>query len=339
MSTPQRYDRPEGWFRRCGTSGLQLPAVSLGFWQNFGAPESASCGIREETSFHEHCRSILVAAFDCGITHFDFANNYGPPPGAAEARCGRILADLPREEIVVSSKAGFRMQPGPYGDGGSRKYLIESCDQSLRRLKLDHLDVFYHHRPDPETPLEETLGALDQIVRSGRALYVGLSNYPGARLREALALCHREGWARPVLHQPKYHMFHRRIEEDLLPVTREAGLGVICFSPLAQGVLTDKYLSGVPQDSRAASASGTLREDQLSPDQLRRVKALHEVAVSRGQSLAQLAIAWVLRDPAVTSALIGASRPGQVRELAEGFRPEGLTGAEAQQIEAILADG
>ncbi len=339
---PSRHDRyahPIGWFRRCGRSGLRLPAISLGAWQNFGGPGTASHGITDPFAFHERARSLIHTAFDLGITHFDFANNYGPPPGAAEQRVGRILQDLPREELILSSKAGYLMWPGPYGNGGSRKYLIESCDQSLVRLGTPHLDIFYHHRPDPETPLEETLGALDTIVRSGRALYAGLSNYPGARVAEVLALCERHHWVKPIIHQPKYHLLHRPIEADLLPVLEPAGLGVIAFSPLAQGLLTGKYLAGIPLDSRAgATTTTTLRREQLDPGTLAKVRALGALAVERGQSLAQFAITWVLRHSAMTSALIGASRPEQITELTAAADSPPLSDEELARIETILGE-
>ena len=336
MSDPDRYDKPANWFRRCGRSGLKLPAVSLGFWQNFGDPGTASHGIEDPLAFHERARSLIFTAFDQGITHFDFANNYGPPAGAAEARCGRILRDLPREELVISSKAGFVMWPGPYGNWGSRKYLIESCDQSLDRLQLDHVDIFYHHRPDPETPLEETLGALDTIVRTGRAHYCGISNYPGALAEEAMAVCEQQNFIRPIIHQPKYNLFHRTIESDLLPVIEQRQLGVICFSPLAQGLLTNKYLEGIPSDSRAGSSSPFLREEQVDASMVEQVRGLNQIAQARGQSLAQMAITWILRWPTVSSALIGASRPGQITELVQAAEAPPLSQEELDAIDRIL---
>lgn len=337
MSASSRYDKPAGWFRRCGRSGLKLPILSLGFWHNFGAPGTAAHGIEDPHAFHERARDLMFTAFDHGITHFDFANNYGPPAGAAEERCGRILPDFPREELVISSKAGFRMWEGPYGDWGSRKYLIESCDQSLERLRLEHVDIFYHHRPDPETPLEETMGGLDTIVRSGRAHYCGVSNYPGARLREALEVCERHGFVKPIIHQPKYNLFHRPIETDLLPVVEEAGLGVICFSPLAQGLCTGKYLKGIPADSRAGGAHGFLKEEHVSETVVEKARALNAIAEERGQSLAQLAITWVLRHSTITSALIGASRPDQIVELAKVAEATPISEGELARIETILA--
>src|SRR3954470_19379775 len=259
-----QYDPlPEGWFRRCGRSGLKLPAISLGCWHNFGAPGTGSAGGSDEATFHENSRRMLLEAFERGITHFDLANNYGPPPGSAEERVGRILKELPRDELILSTKAGYRMWPGPYGDRGSRKYLLASLDQSLRRLGVDYVDIFYHHRPDSETPLEETLAALDHAVRSGKALYTGISSYNGAQTADAIRLCERNGWIEPVIHQPSYSMLNRRIESDLLPLAQRFGLGVIVFSPLQQGLLTDKYLNGVPEHSRAASEHGFLRREAI----------------------------------------------------------------------------
>ena len=254
-----RYDVSESWFRRCGRSGLQLPAVSLGVWHNFGAPGTDSLKSANEAEIMENCRQMLFTAFDVGITHFDIANNYGPPPGAAEERVGRILAaDFAghRDELVISSKAGYRMWPGPYGDGGSRKYLINSCDQSLQRLNLDYLDIFYHHRPDANTPLEETLEALDHIVNSGRALYAGISNYYDPTLAHRVTtLCEENGWHQPIIHQFSYNMFRREGRDELLKVNGEDGVGTIIFSPLAGGLLTGKYLKDIPADSRAANDS------------------------------------------------------------------------------------
>src|SRR5205814_3203795 len=232
---PDYAQLPERWFRRCGQSGLRLPAISLGCWHNFGAPGTGSTGGADEASFHENCRRMLLRAFDLGITHFDLANNYGPPPGSAEERVGRILKELPRDELVISTKAGYRMWPGPYGDGGSRKYLLASLDQSLRRLGLEYVDLFYQHRPDPETPLEETLGALDAAVSSGKALYAGISNYSGAATADAVRVCERDGLVKPVIHQPSYSMLNWGPERDLFPVAHRFGLGVIVFSPLRQG--------------------------------------------------------------------------------------------------------
>jgi L-glyceraldehyde 3-phosphate reductase len=289
-------------YRRCGRSGLQLPAISLGLWNNFG----------DDKPF-ETQRAILRRAFDRGITHFDLANNYGPPAGAAETNFGRHMREdfRPwRDELVISTKAGYDMWPGPYGEWGSRKYLLASLDQSLQRMGLDYVDIFYSHRLDPDTPLEETLGALDTAVRQGKALYAGISSYSGERTREAARILRELGT--PVLiHQPSYSLLNRWIEEDLLDVVGDEGIGVIAFSPLAQGMLTDRYLDGIPEDSRAAKGV-FLTEDMITEERLEHVRALNELAKRRGQTLAQMAVAWVLRDPRVTSALVGAS---SVRQL------------------------
>ena len=289
-------------YRRCGRSGLQLPAISLGLWNNFGDDKPL-----------ETQRAILRRAFDRGITHFDLANNYGPPPGAAETNFGRHMREdfLPfRDELVISTKAGYDMWPGPYGEWGSRKYLLSSLDQSLQRMGLDYVDIFYSHRLDPDTPLEETLGALDTAVRQGKALYAGISSYSGERTREAVEILRRLGT--PLLiHQPSYSLLNRWIEEDLLDAVGDEGVGLIAFSPLAQGMLTDRYLDGVPEDSRAAKGV-FLSEDMITEERLDHVRSLNEIAKGRGQTLAQMAVAWVLRDPRVTSALVGAS---SVRQL------------------------
>ncbi|HSO46758.1 MAG TPA: L-glyceraldehyde 3-phosphate reductase [Rhizobiaceae bacterium] len=300
-SGTERYDTMQ--YRRCGRSGLKLPAVSLGLWHNFG-----------HDTPHETKRSIALRAFDLGITHFDLANNYGPPPGSAEEAFGEILAtDLAgyRDELIISSKAGYNMWPGPYGEWGSRKYLIASCDQSLERMGLDYVDIFYSHRFDPETPLEETMMALDHIVRSGRALYAGISSYNSQRTREAHAILKDLGTP-CLIHQPSYSMINRWVEDDgLLDTLEDLGIGSIVFSPLAQGMLTDKYLKGVPQGSRAAQDK-SLNPAFLNKRNIKNIQALDAIAKERGQTLAQMAIAWVLRGGRVTSALIGASRPGQV---------------------------
>ena len=317
-----RYDAMR--YARCGKSGLELPRVSLGLWHNFGGVDRL-----------EEARSMLRRAFDFGITHFDLANNYGPPPGSAEQCFGRVLRDdlkNHRDELVISTKAGYRMWDGPYGDGGSRKYLVTSLDQSLRRMGLEYVDIFYHHRPDPETPLEETMSALDHVARSGRALYVGISNYSAEQTRAAARML-RDLGTRCLIHQPKYNMFDRWIEDGLLDALRDEGMGSIVFSPLAQGLLTDKYLSGVPRDSRAAKPHGFLTRDDLTDDKLVRVRKLDELAQTRGQTLAQMAIAWVLRHPEVTSAVVGASSTEQI-DAAVGalnrldFSPDELTGIE-----------
>ena len=327
------------WFRRCGRSGLLLPAISLGCWHNFGGTGTDAGRHADEASFHENCRQMLFTAFDLGITHFDLANNYGPPPGSAEERVGRILREdfaAHRDELIISTKAGYGMWPGPYGDWGSRKYLLASLDASLKRLKLDYVDIFYSHRPDPHTPLEETLGALDQAVRSGKALYAGVSNYRGAATAESVRICERTGFARPVIHQPNYNMLDRWIEPDLLPITERLGLGVIVFCPLAQGQLTDKYLNGIPADSRAGVPTGFLKPEQITPEKQAKVRKLNDLARGRGQSLAQMALAWVLRFPAVTSALIGASRPDQIKENVAALNKSAFTTEELAQIEVIL---
>jgi L-glyceraldehyde 3-phosphate reductase len=302
VAATDRYDAMP--YRRCGRSGIKLPAVSLGLWQNFG----------EERPL-EAAKAICRRAFDLGITHFDLANNYGPPYGSAERVFGRVLRDdlgVYRDELIISTKAGYDMWPGPYGEWGSRKYLLASLDQSLSRMGLDYVDVFYSHRFDPETPLEETLGALDSAVRAGKALYAGISSYSGERTSEAVRILRSLGT--PLLiHQPSYSLLNRWIEQDLLDVLGEEGVGCIVFSPLAQGMLTDKYLDGVPAESRAARA-GSLTRDMLTEDALAHIRALNEIAGARGQALAQLAIAWVLRDPRVTSALIGASSVEQLEQ-------------------------
>ena len=315
-------------YRRCGKSGLDLPILSLGFWHNFGG-----------NGTYDNARAMTRAAFDLGITHFDLANNYGPPPGSAEETMGRLLRDdfRPyRNELVISTKAGYHMWPGPYGDRGSRKYLLSSLDASLRRMGLDYVDIFYSHRPDLETPLEETMGALAQAVKSGKALYVGLSNYPADRTREAAAIL-RESGVPCLIHQPKYHMLERWIEQDLLSVCADEGMGIIAFMPLAQGVLTDRYLHGIPVDSRAASASPFLKETQITELVHDKISSLNAIASGRGQSLAQMAIAWTLRDARVTSALIGASRPEQIVENVKAAARLTFTAGELAEIDKVLA--
>ena len=321
-----RYDGRMA-YRRCGRSGLSLPAVSLGLWHNFGSVDP-----------FDTARAMVLRAFDLGVTHFDLANNYGPTPGSAEEAFGRILrADLAdhRDELVVSSKAGYLMWPGPYGDGGSRKYLLASLDQSLRRMGLSYVDVFYHHRPDPDTPLEESMLALDQAVRQGKALYVGLSNYDGEQTRAALAIL-RELRTPVVLHQPKYSMLVRTPETDVFDVLAAEGLGCIAFSPLAQGLLTSRYLHDVPPDSRAAKPHGALRPDAITPERRAQLIALDAIASARGQSLAQLAIAWVLRHPVVTSALVGASHVAQLEDTVAALAAPPLAADELRAIDAAL---
>jgi L-glyceraldehyde 3-phosphate reductase len=330
------------WFRRCGASGLMLPAISLGCWHNFGDAGTIAAGPADEASMHANARQMLFTAFDAGITHFDLANNYGPEPGAAETRVGRILKeDLARyrDELIISSKAGYRMWPGPYGEWGSRKYLIASLDASLKRLQLEYVDIFYSHRFDPDTPLEETLFALDLAVRQGKALYVGISSYSGQQTLDAIRLCEQNDWVKPIIHQPNYSMLNRWIENDLLPVTSRFGLGAIAFCPLAQGVLTDKYLREIPKDSRAALGR-TLKKDRLTPETLDKIGKLNRIAVARGQSLAQLALQWVLRPQQhgqVTSALIGASRPSQIAENVRAVAGPAISTDETAAIDAILA--
>jgi len=337
---PDRYDAADkNWFRRCGRSGLLLPAISLGCWHNFGAPGTDSALHNDEPSFHENAKRLLFTAFDLGITHFDLANNYGPPYGSAEERVGRILKEdfaAYRDELIIATKAGYDMWSGPYGNWGSRKYLLASLDQSLKRLKLDYVDIFYSHRPDPATPLEETMGALDQAVRSGKALYAGISNYRGGYTAEAVGITELHGMAKPIIHQPRYSMFDRWIEKDLLPVIERLGLGVIVFSPMAQGLLSDKYLTGIPADSRAGASGTFLKPQQITDDKLTKIRKLNDIAQERGQSLAQMALAWVLRFPSVTSALIGASRPEQIKENVEALKAGAFVGEQLERIEAIL---
>ena len=315
-------------YRRSGRSGLQLPAVSLGLWQNFGYDRPL------ETS-----RAIVRRAFDLGITHFDLANNYGPPFGSAEANFGVLMRqDLApyRDELIVSSKAGYDMWPGPYGEWGSRKYLLASLDQSLQRMGLDYVDIFYSHRFDPDTPLEETMGALDTAVRHGKALYVGISSYSAAKTREAHAILHELGTPL-VIHQPSYSMLNRWIEPELLDALGELGIGCIVFSPLAQGMLTDKYLDGIPADSRA-SRHGSLSPDLINDQSLAKVRALNEIAARRGQTLAQLALAWTLRDPRVTSALIGASSVSQLEANVAALDKTDFTDEELTEIDQYATE-
>ncbi|MDN8543234.1 MULTISPECIES: L-glyceraldehyde 3-phosphate reductase [Erwinia] len=315
-------------YHRCGRTGLKLPAVSLGLWHNFG-----------DSTLVENSRALLRHAFDQGITHFDLANNYGPPPGSAEENFGRILrqdfASL-RDELIISSKAGYTMWDGPYGDWGSRKYLIASLDQSLKRMGLDYVDIFYHHRPDPETPLEETMTALDHLVRQGKALYIALSNYPAQLAAEAIAILKQLGTP-CLIHQPKYSMFERAPEDGLLDVLQQQGVGCIAFSPLAGGVLTDRYLQGIPEDSRAASGSRFLSSEQLTPEKMEKVRQLNELAQQRGQKLSQMALAWVLRGGRVTSVLIGASKTSQIDDAITMLNQREFSQSELDRIDAILA--
>jgi L-glyceraldehyde 3-phosphate reductase len=314
-------------YRRCGRSGLLLPAVSLGLWHNFG-----------HVDVLENSRKILHLAFDSGITHFDLANNYGPPPGSAEENFGRILKqDFHgyRDQLIISSKAGYYMWPGPYGEWGSKKYLVSSLDQSLKRMGLEYVDIFYHHRPDPNTPLEETMAALDLIVRQGKALYAGISNYQAEEAERAIQIL--KGLGTPCLiHQPKYSMFERWVEGGLLDVLEKEGVGCIPFSPLAQGLLTNKYLKGIPDDSRAHKSTGFLQEKEVTPEKVQKIQKLNELALKRDQTLAQMALAWILRDKRITSVLIGVSRPEQVTDSLQCFRNTWFSEAELQEIETIL---
>ena len=325
IANPDRYQQID--YRRCGNSGIQLPEISLGLWHNFGGVD-----------VFENYRAILRTAFDKGITHFDLANNYGPPPGSAEENFGLILKKdfLPyRDELIISSKAGYHMWPGPYGEWGSRKYLIASCDQSLKRMGLEYVDIFYSHRPDPNTPLEETMGALDTIVRKGKALYVGLSNYDAEQTTAAIKILKDLGTP-CLIHQPKYSMLVRDAEGGLLDVLGKGGVGCIPFSPLAQGLLTNKYLHGIPEDSRAAKESGFLQKDQVKPETISKVKALNDIAENRGQSLAQMAIAWLLKDPRVTTVLIGASKVSQLLDSLRAVENKHFDASELEGIEGIL---
>lgn len=320
-----RYDSMK--YRRCGRSGLKLPTISLGLWHNFGGVD-----------LFENARAIIRRAFDLGITHFDLANNYGPPPGAAEENFGRILRqDLApyRDELIISSKAGYYMWPGPYGEWGSRKYLVASLDQSLKRMGLEYVDIFYSHRPDAETPLEETMSALDHVVRQGKALYAGISNYSPDQTREASRIL-RDLGTPCVIHQPSYSMFNRWIEDGLLEVLSREGIGCIVFSPLAQGLLTNRYLGGIPDDSRAARPQPFLKPDHITEAKLSRVRQLNDLAQARGQSLAQMALAWVLRHPGMTSALVGASRVDQVEDNVAVLNNLDFTAEELMTIESIL---
>ena len=326
-ASEQRYETME--YRRCGNSGLKLPALSLGLWHNFG-----------HIDVLENARKILHVAFDNGITHFDLANNYGPPPGSAEENFGRIFKDdfkSYRDELIISSKAGWGMWEGPYGDWGSKKYLVASLDQSLKRMGLDYVDIFYHHRPDPDTPLEETMGTLDLMVRQGKALYVGISSYQPEEAAKAIEILNRLGTP-CLIHQPKYSMFDRWVEDGLMDLLGEKGVGCIPFSPLAQGLLTNKYLKGIPEGSRAAShrGNGAIDENMVTDEKIDKVRKLNAIAEERGQKLAQMALAWLLRDKRVTSVLIGVSKPEQVTDSLECLKNYEFTTDELNRIEAIL---
>lgn len=314
-------------YRRCGNSGIMLPEISLGLWHNFGGVDVL-----------ENCRQILKLAFDSGITHFDLANNYGPPPGSAEENFGRILKDdfsSYRDELIISSKAGYTMWEGPYGDWGSKKYLVSSLDQSLKRMGLEYVDIFYHHRPDPDTPLEETMSALDLIVRQGKALYAGISNYPADEAAKAIAVLKQLGTP-CLIHQPKYSMFERWVEDGLLDVLEKEGVGCIPFSPLAQGLLTNKYLNGIPEGSRASKPNTFLRQNDVTPDKIEKIRSLNELAQQRNQTLAQMALSWILKDKRITSVLIGVSKPEQVTDSIQCLKNLSFTSEELNQIEEIL---
>ncbi len=325
--TPEllRYENMK--YKRCGHSGLYLPALSLGLWHHFGDADA-----------HENGRQLLCKAFDMGITHFDLANNYGPPAGSAELNFGRILSDefrFLRHEMVISTKAGYYMWLGPYGDGGSRKYLVSSLDQSLQRMGLDYVDIFYHHRPDPHTPLEETMQALDQLVRDGKALYAGISNYPTDLARQAIHIL-RELGTPCLIHQARYSMFDRWVEDGLLDLLDDHGVGCIAFSPLAQGLLTDKYLQGIPEGSRAAGSAGFLKPEHITEEVRHKVRQLNELANQRGQRLAQMAISWLLKDNRVTSVLVGASSVVQLEQNLEALSHTTFSRDELDQIDHIL---
>jgi len=325
-ANPNRYSTMK--YLRSGRSGLKLSAISLGLWHNFGHVDEL-----------ENCRDILKCAFDNGITHFDLANNYGPPPGSAEENFGKILSDnfgAYRDEMIISTKAGYKMWDGPYGNWGSKKYLISSLDQSLQRMRLDYVDIFYHHRPDPETPLEETMSALDLIVRQGKALYVGISNYKPKEAEQAIKLLRHLGTP-CVIHQPKYSMFERWVEDGLLDLLEKEGVGCIPFSPLAQGMLTDKYLNGIPNDSRVAKGVGFLTEDQLTKEKMEKIRRLNQVAIDRGQKLSQMALSWILKDKRITSVLIGASKQQQVLDAVQCLTNLDFTKEELNKIDLILS--
>jgi L-glyceraldehyde 3-phosphate reductase len=323
-----RYDTMQ--YRRCGNSGLMLPAISLGLWHNFGFADD-----------YENCKQILFTSFDNGITHFDLANNYGPPPGAAEEIFGKILKEnftgYLRDELIISSKAGYLMWPGPYGEWGSKKSLVSSLDQSLKRMQLEYVDIFYHHRPDPDTPLEEIMQALDGIVRSGKALYVGISNYQAADAKKAIDILKQLGTP-CIIHQPKYSMFERWVEGGLMDVLGTEGVGCIPFSPLAQGLLTDKYLKGIPLGSRAEKDKRFLKPEDITNEKLKIITALNDIAIARNQSLAQMALAWLLKDNRVTSVLIGASSAAQVLNSIACLKKLHFSAEELKNIEQILSD-
>ncbi|MHC1787125.1 MAG: aldo/keto reductase [Christensenellales bacterium] len=323
-ANPDRYQSMQ--YKRVGKSGLKLPTVSLGLWHNFGGG-----------TLYDTARQMVLGAFDLGITHFDLANNYGPPPGSAEENFGRILHnDLAqyRDEMIISTKSGYYMWEGPYGEWGSRKQMLSSLDQSLRRMRLDYVDIFYHHRPDPETPLEESMDALAQAVRSGKALYVGISNYSAEQARQAIAVLRGMG-IHLLIHQPRYNIFDRRPEQGLYKVLEQEGVGAIPFSPLEQGILSDRYLEGIPRDSRAAGASIFLKPEKITPELVEKVRALNLIAAARGQSLAQMALAWLHRSPVTSSVIIGASRLGQIQDAVKAQDNLSFSQEELQAIDKI----
>jgi len=327
MNLPNEYRYDKMKYNRCGRSGIELPAISLGLWHNFGGVDLL-----------ENARAMARRAFDLGITHFDLANNYGPPPGSAEETMGYILRhDLHgfRDELIISSKAGYRMWPGPYGDWGSKKFIVASLNQSLRRMHLEYVDIFYHHRPDPNTPLEETMAALHDVVHSGKALYAGISNYPAELTKQAEEIMNSMGM-HILIHQPKYNMFDRWIEDGLSKVLREDGIGCVVFSPLAQGLLTNKYLEGIPAGSRASKPTGFLRPEQVTTEKIGKVRQLNEMAKARGQSLAQMALGWVLRLKEITTALIGASKVEQIDDAVKALDNLSFSTDELKQIDNIL---
>ena len=324
-ASKERYTTME--YDHCGNSGLMLPKVSLGLWHNFG-----------DTANFENMRKLCFTAFDSGITQFDLANNYGPEPGSAEKNFGRILKEdlgVYRDELIITTKAGYEMWPGPYGNWGSRKYLMASLDQSLKRMGLEYVDIFYSHRPDPQTPVEETMGALADIVRQGKALYVGISNYTAGQTEKALAVL-KEHRVPCLIHQARYSMLDRRIEPDLLPLLKQEGVGMIAFSPLAQGMLTDKYLNGIPDNSRAAKSTGHLQREQVTEEKINKVRQLNDLAKQRGQTLAEMAIAWLLKDDRVTSVLVGASSVAQLIDNLKALQNTAFSAEEIQMIENIL---
>jgi L-glyceraldehyde 3-phosphate reductase len=327
VPSPSRYSSMV--YNYCGNSGLKLPAISLGLWHNFGGVDSP-----------EVAREMIVEAFDAGVTHFDLANNYGPPPGSAEENFGKIFAAILkpyRDEIIISTKAGYKMWEGPYGEWGSRKYLLSSLDQSLKRMNIDYVDIFYSHRPDPETPLEETMGALNQAVRQGKALYAGISNYKPDQTKRASEILRQLGTP-CIIHQPKYSMFERWVEQGLLDVLEKEGIGLIAFSPLAQGLLTDRYLKGIPEGSRASKAHGFLKKQDITPEKLVRIKKLNDIAKKRDQTLAQMAIAWLLKDKRVTSVLAGASSVQQLKANLAALDKLEFSPFELKDIEVVLKE-